>query len=125
MKDPKTWKIRSIVNLQGYCDYTINNEPSMTDPSQDETIEDLVARMMRGEQVQGSTPVYDYPNGVKPEEALNSLPAVERSGFDIADAPGIIAAATSAADALKQPTASDAPSSQPTATTTPVTEPNK
>lgn len=125
MSDP-TWKIRSILCKQDFCDYTVNNEPSMTDPSQDETIEDLVARMMRGEMVHGMQPVYDYPNGVKPEEALNSLPVVERSGFDIADAPGIIAAATSAADALKQPLASDTPLSQPPATTiTPVTEPNK
>jgi len=101
MHDPKTWKIRSILNLYGFSDDTVNDEPSMTDPSQDESIEDLVARMMRGEQVGTANPVYDYPNGVKPEDAI--LPVVEQSGFDLADAPAIISAAEAAGASLATP----------------------
>jgi len=117
MADPK-WKIRTILHLQDYCDHEINNEPSMTDPSQDETIEQLLARMMRGEQVGTVQPTYDYPNGVKPEDAI--LPVVERSGFDLADAPAIIAAAEAASDSLVKP------ATPPVATPTPepAKEPN-
>jgi len=83
-----------------YNDDYSDHSPSLTDPSQDEPIEALVARMMRGEIVHSSQPVYDVAPGMSDAEAFAAQPMTERDGFDIADAPQILAAGEAAVKAL-------------------------
>lgn len=109
--------VRSIYNLGDYNDDEVNDQPSMTDPSQDEPIEKLVARLLRGEQVSGSVIHYDTdditPKGVA--GAFESLPPQECDGFDIADAGPILDAARDAIAA-----ATPAPASVPAPALAPV-----
>lgn len=84
-KKPKM-KFRSISDLLGYNDNEKDFGPSMADPSQDEPISALVARMMRGEAVTGFQPTYDVPEGQDPAEAINNMSPVEKDGFDMSDA---------------------------------------
>lgn len=111
---------RTPFNLGDYNDDEINLLPSETDPSQDEPIEKLVARMVRGEQIGGGRPItFDLENGKwKPDQGI-SVPIQERDGFDIADAAPIIEAGQAAQaelDAAKPaptPAAPAAPSVAP------------
>jgi len=102
MKKSTVSGMRSVFDLGDYNDdevYDLELEPSLTDPSQDETIESLVARMVRGELVGKGAPIYDEPEAA----AAGSVPVTERDGFDLADAPVILDAAKAASDALKAP----------------------
>jgi len=85
---------RSITDLKDFNDdevYDLKKEPSLTDPSQDESIETLVARMMRGEIVLGQqAPRYDFENVVDHNAAFAAMPPSQREGFDIADIPGLV-----------------------------------
>lgn len=113
-------QFRSISDLKGYCDhevYDLEKEPSLTDPSQDESIESLVARMLRGEMVGSKTPVFD---DIGEGDPFGALPPQEKDGFDISDAGPILeAAAATLADIA--PTQSVPPSVavQPTPAPTP------
>lgn len=86
---------RSQVDLHGYNDDEINSEPSLCDPSQDEPMEALVARLMRGEVLPSNGMGYD----VQPGQDEAEVPVMERSGADIADIPPILAAGAAAAAA--------------------------
>lgn len=92
--------VRSIYNLGDYNDDEVNDQPSMTDPSQDEPIEKLVARLLRGEQVPGFEVRYDTDDNSNPGL---SVPFQHRDGFDIADAASILDAAKAALDAAAKP----------------------
>lgn len=106
--------VRSILDLGDYNDDTINNEPSMTDPEQDEPIQKLVARLIRGEAVASKQVYYDE---IGPETALPEVFAAqsvtERDGFDIADAPAILAAAAAAVKPELVPEPAPEPVSEP------------
>lgn len=91
--------VRSLANMGDFNDDEVNNEPSMTDPSQDEPIEKLVARLVRGEMVSTGQVHFDT-DGLKPGEAPVLSP-VHASGFDLADAPPLLDAAERAAAALR------------------------
>lgn len=84
--------IRSILDLGDFNDDEVNNEPSMTDPSQDITIDDLVKKMLRGEPVAGSSVSYDteITNAEGLTTAFQSVPVQNTSGFDIADVAPIL-----------------------------------
>jgi len=106
--------VRSILNLGDFCDDEVNNEPSMTDPSQDEPIEKMVARMLRGEMMRGHVPVFDkIPEGMAPAQVFAMQPTTERDDFDLADSGPILAAGIEAAKlfkaGLKPPTSAPAP----------------
>jgi len=98
-------KFRTLHNFRDYCDHEVNNEPSMTDPSQDESINDLVARMLRGELVGGTSVYYDSDKGVSQGEP--TLAPQNVSGFDLADVPPVLERGEAAAAELKAPPASD------------------
>jgi len=99
MRSPSAVLIRSQLELGGYCDYEENHEPSMTNPSLDEPIEALVARLLRGEQVSsGVPPVYDdIAPGTDVQEVFNGQSVAERDGFDLSDIPVVMAAGEVAA----------------------------
>jgi len=90
---------RDIANLGDFNDDTRIMEPSMTDPSQDETIDALVARMLRGELMNSAPVSYDFEEGTKnaPGDVFDSVPVQHRKGFDIADVAPILDAAKAAA----------------------------
>lgn len=112
-KRQRKWFIRSIINLGDYCDHTVIKEKSMTDPSQDEPIQRLVARMMRGEQVATAQVKYDdIKPGATPEEIFRSMSQTFSKDFDISDAPAIIERAQRALDELKK-AAGTKPSPEP------------
>ncbi|WNK14112.1 MAG: hypothetical protein [Microvirus sp.] len=91
--------VRTLWDMGDYNDDEKNTEPSMTDPSQDEPIEKLVARLVRGEMVNTSSVHYDT-DGLAPG-ADPSLNAVNTSGFDLSDVPPLLDAAEQAAAALR------------------------
>ena len=93
--------VRSILDLGDFNDDEVNTEPSMTDPSQDETIQSLVARLMRGEVLGSSVPQFDVEAGAKPADVFATQSHMERDGADIADMGPIMAAGVAAAEALK------------------------
>lgn len=79
--------VRSIYDLGDFNDDEVNNEPSMTDPSQDEPIEALVARMLRGECVSTGIPQFDtQDSSLSAEEIFARQSAMSKDGFDLADA---------------------------------------
>lgn len=97
--------VRSVIDLGDYNDDEIkpSKEPSLTDPSQDEPIERLVVRLLRGESVASIIPAYDSQDGsVKPEDLMSQQSIAEREGFDLADVPPVIKAGERAAKALKK-----------------------
>lgn len=97
-------KFRTPFDLGDFNDDSVNNEPSLTDPSQDEPIERLVQRLMRGEPVSTVSGSYDTeigPGG--PSDAFNALPIQHVSGFDIADAAPVIERAAQLAKELDKP----------------------
>lgn len=93
---------RSVNDPGDYQDSESNFGPSLTDPSMDEPIEKLVARMMRGEIVGGISPQYDVPENMTPEQAFIAQPITERGDFDLADAPAIVKRGQEALEALKK-----------------------
>lgn len=103
--------VRSLANMGDYNDDEVNNEPSLTDPSQDEPIEKLIARMLRGEQVRTGSVHFDT-DGLEPGQEP-SLNPVNASGFDLSDVPDILDAGEQAAAALKA--APPAPAAPPSA----------
>lgn len=109
-KRPNT---RTVFELGDFNDDSVNNEPSMTDPSQDESIDDLVARMLRGEAVRTNSVSYDTEISHKdgPGAAFDALPPHRRDGFDISDAGPILENAAAALAELepKAPAAPPAP----------------
>lgn len=95
--------VRSILDLGDYCDDEKASSllPSLTDPSQDEPIAKLLARMMRGEVIGGNPVHYDDMTGVESvDDAFGRMPVYARSGFDLADVPGVIQAGVEAQAAL-------------------------
>lgn len=102
-KTPKQPRYRSVANLGNFNDDEVNNEPSMTDPSQDETIEQLVNRMMRGELLASIATHHTVAAETPLKEAFESLPATEADGFDLSDAPVILERGKEALKASKQP----------------------
>lgn len=102
----KTEKIfvRSILDLGDYCDDEVkpSQEKSLTDPSQDEPIERLVARLLRGEAVASIIPTYDGEKGEAPADLIAQQSVAEREGFDLSDVPPVIAAGKRAEKALKK-----------------------
>jgi len=106
--------VRSIYNLGDFNDDEVNTERSMTDPSQDEPIDKLIARMLRGEQVRTGATHFDS-DGLPPGQAPTLNPTAA-SGFDLADVPVILDAAEQAAAALK---AAPPPAAAPAATPPP------
>lgn len=105
---PSAVFIRSQLELGGYCDDELNTEPSMTDPSQDEPIEKLVARLMRGE-ISARSPEFDVESGVDPDSAIAAMSDTEKDGFDLADAAAIAARGKNALDEVKKAKASPKP----------------
>lgn len=94
---------RSILDLGSFCDNEVNNEPSLTDPTQDEPIHKIVERLCRGEAVGAVQPVYDSTDpAATPEQLFAAQPPVERDGFDLADVPAILEAGAAAVAALKE-----------------------
>lgn len=101
-RSPSAVLIRSQLELGGYCDDEINLEPSMTNPSLDEPIEALVARLLRGEQVGSQVPpVYDNIQPGQEAAAFAAQHPLERDGADLADVPGVLARGVAAAESLK------------------------
>lgn len=95
--------IRSIYNLGDFNDDEVNNEPSMTDPSQDEPIERLVERMMRGEIIGHGVPQFDTSSeDMTPEQMFSMQSEIKKDGFDLADAGSIKNRAEHAARRLKE-----------------------
>lgn len=67
-------------------EYEQNDEPSLTDPSQEHDINDLVSRIMSGQQVRTVAGMYDA------EEDIAAGPAVPaQDGYDMVDAHVVIA----------------------------------
>lgn len=93
--------VRTIFRLGDYNDDEENLEPSMTDPSQDEPIERLVERMMRGENVSAMVPQFDTTSDLTPAQVFDLQSEVSKDGFDLADAAPIMERAADAAEALK------------------------
>ena len=102
---------RDIANLGDFNDDERNIEPSMTDPSQDEPIERLVERMVRGELIATNKPRYDFEEGLQdgPGAAFAAMPVHTRDGFDISDAPVILARAEAAVKELDAAKTSEPP----------------
>lgn len=113
--------VRSIYDLGDYNDDEVNNEPSMTDPSQDEPIDKIVARLLRGEQVNGSSVAYDteISNADGVRNAFDGVPHHERDGFDIADAPVILDAAKATLADAAPPVPAPVPGPAPVAPVAP------
>lgn len=109
-------KFRSIVDLLDYNDDEVNNLPSLTDPSQDEPIEKLVNRLLRGEQV-STTPIHFDSDGLPPG-VPPTLNQVNQSGFDLSDVPPLLDEAAKALEA-------DSKASKPLPEVTPTPEPKK
>jgi len=105
--------IRSIIDLGDFNDDEINTLPSMTDPSQDEPIEALVARMMRGELVSSSQPQYDTGSELDSESVFRLQAATSKDGFDIADAAPILERAKNGLSELKIAQAMPTPTPEP------------
>ena len=81
-KEIKTF-FRSHSNLGDYNDDEINNLPSKTDPSQYESIQDLLNKALRGEKMNTSALTFDdVPENADPEHIL---PINERRDFDLSD----------------------------------------
>lgn len=98
-KRPNT---RSVFDLGDYNDNEVNNEPSLTDPSQDEPITKLVERLLRGEVLsKGSMQFDDMVPGESPEAAIDRLDITRQDGFDLADVPAVMQRAAEAAEGLK------------------------
>lgn len=94
--------VRSILDLGDYNDDERNTEPSLTDPSQDEPIEALVARMLRGEVVGNGMPQFDTEDDSSAEDVFSLQADTSKDGFDLADAPAIIKRGIKASKALKK-----------------------
>lgn len=93
---------RSIMDLHDYNDDEVNTLPSLTDPSADEPIEKLVAKLIRGEILNMGSPGYDdLQPGVSDSEAFDGLSPSSRDGFDLADIPPAVEAAREALQSLK------------------------
>lgn len=109
---------RTPFNLGDFNDDTRILEPSMTDPSQDETIDQLVSRMMRGELLAAANATYDFEEGTKdaPGDAFAALPIHTRQGFDIADVAPILDAAAKAAASAPVPPVAPEPPKEPDST---------
>jgi len=105
--------VRGLMDLGDFNDDEKDFGPSMTDPSQDEPIEALVARMMRGEVMAHSQASYDVPPGTSVAEAFSAQPIVERDDFDISDSGQILAAGLAASKTVQAP--SPAPGVAPVA----------
>lgn len=90
-----TVKFRTISRLGGYSDYTDCSGPSLTDPEQDVTIQDLFSKMIRGEGVNQRQVYYDEVTDPKKAE----VPVYQQKGFDIADIPAVIATSPTVAPA--------------------------
>lgn len=106
MKKPKRF-VRSTFNLGDFNDnevYDLEKEPSLTDPSQDETIQELVDRMVRGELL-GNTKrlAFDITDKNAQGDPFEALPATSVQGFDLADAPVILERGNQAVSELKKP----------------------
>lgn len=98
--------VRSILDLGDFNDdekYDLTKEPSLTDPSQDEPIEALVSRMLRGEIVGHGMPQFDMNDDMPSGEAFDLQAETSRKGFDLADAALIQKRAIRAIKALKKP----------------------
>jgi len=99
--------IRSIYRLGDFNDnevYDLEKEPSLTDPSQDETIQDLVDRMIRGELLQNTkVPQYDITDENAQGDPFAALPVTATDGFDLSDAPVILDSAAQALSDLNKP----------------------
>lgn len=100
-KDKDTVFVRSVLDLGDFNDDERNTEPSLTDPSQDEPIEALVARMMRGELVGHGGVQFDTSGDETPAEVFSRQSIVTRDGFDLADAASIANRAKRAIESLK------------------------
>lgn len=108
------FKFRTPFDLGDFNDDSVNNEPSLTDPSQDEPIERLVQRLMRGEPVSTLSGSYDVEIGPEgPSAAFNALPIQHRADFDIADAAPVIERAASLVKELEKPADQPAPAVAP------------
>lgn len=94
--------VRSIYDLGDYNDDEINTLPSMTDPSQDEPIEALVARMLRGEMVGGGMPQFDTDSELDSDSVYRLQAETSKDGFDLSDIPAITKRGLRAAKALKK-----------------------
>lgn len=81
--------VRSVLDLGDFNDDEKNTLPSLTDPSQDEPISALVARMLRGELVSHATPQFDTHGDMSPAEVFERQSEVTKEGFDLADAADI------------------------------------
>lgn len=92
---------RSILDLGDFNDDEVNTEPSMTDPSQDESIESLVARMMRGELMSSGVPQFDTCSELDAAAIYDRQSETSKDGFDLSDAPLIQKRAARAIKALK------------------------
>lgn len=99
----KKLRFRSITDLGDYHDNEVNTLPSCTDESQDEPIEKLVARMLRGD-IGGSAAQVQYQFGPSDdvEDAFKALQPQEIDGFDISEVPSIIANAKASIKALER-----------------------
>lgn len=94
--------VRSTLDLGDFNDDEKNLKPSLTDPSQDEPIEALVARMLRGEIVSRGMPQYDTDGSASAEDVFSRQSAVTKEGFDLADAPAILKRAQKADKAIRK-----------------------
>lgn len=101
--------VRHIYDLGDFNDDEVNNEPSLTDPEQDEPIARLLDKMLKGQAVNGSNVVFDDIDGKSDDEALAGLDPTEVKGFDLADAPEILEAAKAAQAELDKPAPVPAP----------------
>lgn len=93
--------VRSQLDLGDFNDDEKNTLPSLTDPSQDEPIEALVARMLRGEIVGRGEPQFDTNGDMPNEEVFARQSLMAKQGFDLADAAGIQKRAEKAIKGLK------------------------
>lgn len=94
--------VRSILDLGDFNDDEKDFGPSLTDPSQDEPIEALVARMLRGEIVGHGQPQFDTDADTSAEEIFERQSLTSKDGFDISDAPLIQKRAEKAIKGLKK-----------------------
>lgn len=95
---------RSITDLKDYNDDTHICEPSMTDPEQDVTIDQLMRKLIKGIPLPEKMVTYDQIGAETPHgEAFDALPAMERDGADISDIQPIVASAEAALGSLPKP----------------------
>lgn len=60
--------------------------PSIVDSSQYTSVEELMARFLRGDATVAFTPVYEVEPGADPAKAVDEMPLHRTDGFDMADA---------------------------------------